>query len=133
VRHNDAAGDEVRYHLARELQLRRVVLHALGSLVEDEAPQGLLAERHESQLESRWIVFCRLREVRPAEVWGAAYGREQVARRGQVEHLLGGDLRYYPLPPSDRLELLLGQPFASVGFETEGGEEVLEHQHVLQL
>ena len=48
---------------------RRVVLHALGSLVEDEAPQGLLAERHESQLESRWIVFCRLREVRPAEVW----------------------------------------------------------------
>jgi hypothetical protein len=29
------------------------VLHALGSLVEDEAPQGLLAERHESQLESR--------------------------------------------------------------------------------
>src|SRR5687767_13286595 len=92
VRHNDAAGTERRYHLARELHLRRVVLHSLGSLVEDEAPQGLLAERHESQLESRWIVFCRLREVRSAEVWGAAYGREQVARRGQVEHLLGGDL-----------------------------------------
>jgi hypothetical protein len=68
VRHNDAARNEGRYHLARELQLRRVVLHALGSLVEDEAPQGLLAESNASQLESRWIVFCRLREVRPAEV-----------------------------------------------------------------
>ena len=33
----------------------------------------------------------------------------------------------------DRLELLLGQPFVGAGFETEGGEEVLEHQHVLQL
>ena len=67
VRHNDAAGMRGG-HLARELQLRRVVLHALGSLVEDEGAQGLLAEGHESQLESRWIVFCRLREVRPAEV-----------------------------------------------------------------
>ena len=48
VRHDDAAGDEGRYHLARELQLRRVVLHALGSLVEDEGTQGLLAEGHEA-------------------------------------------------------------------------------------
>jgi len=50
-----------------------------------------------------------------------------------VEHLLGGDLRDHPLPPFDRVELLLGQPFAGVGLETEGGEEVLEHQHVFQL
>src|ERR671921_323790 len=133
VRHDDAAGDEGRYHLTGELQLRRVVLHALGSLEEDEAPQGLLAERHESQLESRWIVFGRLREVRPAEVRGAAYRSEQVARRGQMQHLLGGYLRYYPLPSFDGHELLLGQPFAGAGLETEGGEEVLEHQHMLQL
>jgi hypothetical protein len=44
-----------------------------------------------------------------------------------VEHLLGGDLRYHPLPPFDRLVLLLGQPFADVGLETEGGEKVSEH------
>jgi hypothetical protein len=96
-------------------------------------PQGLLAERVKGQLESRRIVFRRLREVRPAKVRGAAYGREQVTHRGQVEHLLGGDLRDHALPPFDRLELLFGQPFARVGLEAEGSEEVFEHQHVLQL
>jgi hypothetical protein len=50
-----------------------------------------------------------------------------------VEHLLGGDLRDHALPPFDRLELLFGQPFARVGLEAEGSEEVLEHQHVFQL
>ena len=37
------------------------------------------------------------------------------------------------IPPYDRFELLLGQPFAYVGFEAEGGKEVREHQYVLEL
>ena|SRR5215211_8622009 len=36
------------------------------------------------------------------------------------------------IPPLDRFELLFVQPFAYVGFETEGGEEVREHHHVLE-
>ena len=37
------------------------------------------------------------------------------------------------IPPFDRFEPLFGQPFAYVGFEAEGGKEVREHHHVLEL
>jgi hypothetical protein len=37
------------------------------------------------------------------------------------------------IPPNERFELLLGQPFACVGLEAEGGKEVREHHQVLEL
>ena len=50
-----------------------------------------------------------------------------------MKHLLGSDLRDQPFPSFDRPELLFGQLFARVGLKAEGGEEILEHQHVLEL
>ena len=37
------------------------------------------------------------------------------------------------IPPFDRFKLLFGQPFAYFGFEAEGGKEVREHHHVLEV
>ena len=37
------------------------------------------------------------------------------------------------IPPFDCFELLIGQHFAYFGFEAEGGKEVREHHHVLEV
>ena len=130
MRHNDAAGMGA-ITLARELSLaRRAACPRVAR--RRRSPQGLLAERHESQLESRWIVFCRLREVRLAEVWAPpmAVSRLLAEARWSISWVATSEITR-----SHRLtaELPFGQPFAGVGFETEGGEKVREHYHVLQL
>jgi hypothetical protein len=60
-------------------------------------------------------------------MWTLALSRFRAASPGPAT------LSKRTIPPCDRFELLLGQPFAYVGFEAEGGKEVREHQYALEL
>ena len=73
------------------------------------------------------------REVRPGEARGGADRRQEVLDERQVEHLLRADLEQRLAPALDRDELLRRQALADVLLERERGEQVLEHDQVLEL
>jgi hypothetical protein len=50
-----------------------------------------------------------------------------------VQHLLHGDPVENLAPPVDRLGLLLAEPLRGAVLEAELGEQVLAHDHVLEL
>ncbi len=110
-----------------------VQVHALGPFQEHEVAQRLLAERQQCQLYPGRVVIGGLRQVRPDQVRRAADRRQQVLHQGQVQHLLGGHMKYLRAPAVHRGQLGLGQPLVGGLLEREGGEQVLAHDPVLEL
>ena len=95
--------------------------------------EGLFAERQ--QVESH---FCRevtrsLREVRTSEIGGRSDRGHQVCDERHVEHLLDGDPAHDRAPPVDGVGLIGSQAIASAVLEAELCEQVLTHDHVLEL
>lgn len=110
-----------------------VDVHPLRTLQEHEVAESLLPERQQGQLDSGGVVVGRLGHVRPAQVGGGAHRREDVVDQGQVQHLLGGDMRDLLAPAAYHLHLDTGEAFVGALLEREGGEEVLAHDGVLEL
>ncbi len=110
-----------------------LAFHPFGPLQVQEVPQGPLAERQQVQLQPGGEIPGALREVRPAQGGSGADCRHQVGDQRQVQHLLHGDAAHRLAPPAHGLGLVLGQPLAGTVFETDLREEVLAHDHVLEL
>ena len=100
-----AAGNDVPLvHLRRRPAYRGeasgvVQVHAFRALQEHEVPQRLLAEWQQCQLDAGRVVRSRSGQVRPDQVRRGANGGQHVLHEGQVQHLLGGDMRHL-LPPA---------------------------------
>ena len=107
--------------------------HALGALEKREVTQRGLAERQQLDPDAGRVARRRQGEVRPREPGRGADGRQQVLDQGEVEHLLLADRHQRLAPALDRCELIRGQAFALALFERERGEEVLEHDQMLEL
>lgn len=93
---------------------------------------GLLPEGQQRQLDTRRVVLGPLGQVGPLEVGGMAQGGQEVVGQPQVQHLLGCHPEDGAAPSLDGFGLFSGQTFVAGLLEAEGGEEVLDHQPVLQ-
>jgi hypothetical protein len=107
--------------------------HPLGTFEEHEVPQRLLSKRHEGQADAGRIVLGRGRQVGAGEVRRGADRREQVLDQREVEHLVSRHVGDDLAPALHGRQLVLGQPLVGALLEREHGEQVLEHDPVLQL
>jgi hypothetical protein len=93
----------------------------------------LRAEGQQVELHAGREVARPLREVGPPEGGRHADRRFQVRDKGDVQHFLDGDAAQLLAPPVDGVGLLGGQAIADAVLEAELCEQVLAHDHVLEL
>ena len=80
-----------------------------------------------------WVVTGGLRKVRPGQVRRGADRGQHVLYKGQVQHLLRGDMQDLPPPALHGSGLGIGQALGGGLFQPERCEQVLDDDAVLKL
>ena len=133
ARHQLLLGQRHAWRRAGNEPLGVLPLHSLRALEVQEVQQRPLAERDQIELDPGWEVARALREVGAAQVGRRPDRGHHVRHQRQMEHLLDRDSPQDLAPPLDRLRLFAGQALAGPILEAELREQVLAHDHVLQL
>jgi hypothetical protein len=95
--------------------------------------EGLFAERQQVESHLCREVTRSLREVRTSEIRGRSDCGHKVRDERHVQHFLHSDPVHHRAPPVDGAGLLGSQAITSAVLEAELCEQVLTHDHVLEL